>query len=147
MQIESLVTIFSVVSAAASPIILTIINHRHEARIKEIDSQHAIRQSVELELKKSKLECFKNLLAYSGDFAASVDTEADIDARYSKMLSAIVEASLYCSHSTRMVLSEFKTNAENLYTSQNVGWVDNFNFSLGKLQNALCSELNGNNNI
>ena len=147
MQIESIVTIFSVVSAAASPIILTIINHRHEARIKEIDSQNTLRQSVELELKKSKLECFKNLLAYSGDFAASVDAEADINVCYSKMLSAIAEASLYCSHSTRKVLSDFKTNAENLYTSQNIGWLNNYNLSLSKLQNALCSELSGDYNI
>ena len=147
MQIESLVTIFSVVSAAASPIILTVINHRHEARIKEIDSQNTIRQSVELELKKSKLECFKNLLAYSGDFAASVDTEADTAACYSKMLSSIVEASLYCSHSTRKVLSDFKTNAENLYAFKNVSCLDSFNSSLSELQNVLCSELSRNNNI
>lgn len=147
MQIESLVTIFSVVSAAVSPIILTVINHRHEAMIKEIDSKNLIRQSIELELKKSKLECFKNLLAYSGDFAASLDAGTDTNACYSKMLSSIGEASLYCSFSSRKVLSDFKAKAEDLYSFQNVSCLNNFNSSLADLQNVLCFELGGDNDI
>lgn len=140
MNTDFIVSVVSVTFAALSPIILTLMNHKHEAKMKSVESKFIIAQSVEVELYKSKVEAFKNLFKSAGDYLISIDTRQEY-LYYGKIVSAVGESAMHCSESSMKLLEEFNQCAEDLYTVKSIENYDRFNKSINSLHAALRSEL------
>lgn len=140
MDTNFIVSVISVSFASISPIILTVLNHRHEAKSKSEESKLAIAQFVEIELHRSKIDAFKNLFKVTGDYLSAIDTEQE-QLCYGKIVSAVGESSLYCSDSSVHLLEKFNQYAEVLFTIKSPENYENFISSINALHSALRSEL------
>lgn len=140
MDTNFIVSVISVSCAAISPIVLTILNHRHETKVKSEESKLAIAQSVEIELYQARMDTFKNLLKTAGEYLSSIDT-AQEQICYGKIVSSIGEASLYCSDFSAEPLENFNQSAESLFSMKSTENYENFSKALNALRLALKYDL------